>query len=76
MVVRCWGNTSSVCQRHLARNRYLPAPDQANIRNGLWGCETGAPSPKPYAHRWPTTRCMRLVSMASARVIAGSMVVS
>ena len=66
-----------VGQRHLAAHRYVPAADQADIRGGVMGARKGrivtnaVRSPVRLATRW-----IRVVSRASARVIAGRRVVS
>jgi hypothetical protein len=65
-----------VGQRHLARHRHLAAADQPHIRDGMMGGAKGAGV--THAVRSPVrpaTRWIRVVSMASARVIAGRMVV-
>jgi hypothetical protein len=65
-----------VGQRHVARHRHVAAPDQPDIRDGVMGgrnrrvVTTAVQSPVRPATRW-----MRVVSVASARVIAGRMAV-
>src|SRR5262245_27793081 len=64
-----------VGQRHLARQRHLAAADEPHIRDGVVGARHG----RVVTHAVrspvrPATRWMRVVSMASARVIAGRMV--
>jgi hypothetical protein len=66
-----------VRQRHLARHGHVPPTDQSRIRDGLVGARhgrvvtTAVRSPVRLAKRW-----IRVVSMASASVIAGRSVVS
>jgi hypothetical protein len=66
-----------VRQRPLARQRHLAAADQPRIREGLVGARHGrVVTHAVRAPVRPATLWMRVVSMASARVIAGRMVVS
>jgi len=67
-----------VGQRHVAQYRHMPAADQPRIRDGVVG---GAPNGRVVTNAVrspvrPATRWIRVVSMASARVIAGRMAVS
>ena len=66
-----------VGQRHFARHRHVAPADQARIRDGVVGRGTG----RVVTHAVrspvrPATLWIRVVSIASARVIAGRMVVS
>jgi hypothetical protein len=66
-----------VGQRHFARHRHVAPADQPRIREGVVGRAKG----RVVTHAvWspvrPATRWIRVVSIASARVIAGRMVVS
>jgi hypothetical protein len=66
-----------VGQGHLAGHRHLAAADQAGVRDGVMGARHGRVV--THARRSPVrpaTWCMRVVSRASARVIAGRIVVS
>ncbi len=66
-----------VGQRHFARHGDLAPTDQPRIRDGMEGARQGPVVTKAVRSPVrPATRCMRVVSMASARVIAGRMVVS
>jgi hypothetical protein len=66
-----------VCQRHLSRHRHLVPTDQHRMRDGLEGARHGRAVTKAVrAPVKPATRWMRVVSMASASVIAGRMVAS
>jgi hypothetical protein len=68
---------AGVLQRHLARQRHLAPADQPAIREGLIGARHGRVVTKVVRSPVrPATLWMRVVSMASARVIAGRMVVS
>src|SRR5687767_4672078 len=62
--------------RHLARHGAVPAPDQSLIGNALGGARHGrvvtTAVRRPVR---PATRGMRVVAMASARVISGRIVV-
>jgi hypothetical protein len=65
------------CQRHLPRHRHVAPADQPRIQNGVMGAQHGlvvTNAVRPPVS--PATRWIRVVSMASARVIAGRMVVS
>jgi hypothetical protein len=66
-----------VGQRDLARHRHVPLTDQSRSRDGLVGARNGRVVTNAVrAPVRPATRWMRVVSMASARGIAGRMVVS
>jgi hypothetical protein len=66
-----------VGQRHLARHRHVAPTDQPHIRARVVGGRNGRVVTNAVrAPVRPATRWMRVVSMASARVIAGRMVVS
>ena len=66
-----------VGQRHVARHRHVTPTDQPDVREGMLGgrhgrvVTTAVRSPVRPATRW-----MRVVSRASARVMAGKIVVS
>jgi hypothetical protein len=63
--------------RHLAWQRYLAAADQPRIRDGVMGARHGrVVTTVVRAPVRPATRCIRVVSRASARRIAGNIVVS
>jgi hypothetical protein len=64
-------------QRHLARHRHVVAADQPRIGDGVMGARHSRVVIKAVRTPVrPATRWMRVVSMASARVMAGRMVVS
>jgi hypothetical protein len=66
-----------VGQRHLPWHRHLPAADQAGIRDGMVRRAHGRVVTRAVrAPVRPATRWRRVVSMASARVSAGKMVVN
>jgi hypothetical protein len=66
-----------VGERHLPRHRHVAPADHPRIRNGVVGARHGrVVTMAVRAPVRPTTRWMRVVSRASARVIAGRMVVS
>jgi hypothetical protein len=63
--------------RHLARPRPLAATDQPHLGDGVMrSAERGVLTTAVRAPVRPATRCMRVVSSALARRIAGTMVVS
>jgi hypothetical protein len=63
-----------VCQRHIAGHRHVPPADQPRIQDGVVGRATrGVVTHAVRSPVRPATRWIRVVSMASARVIAGSM---
>jgi hypothetical protein len=65
-----------VRQRHLARHWHVAHTDQPRIRDGVVGARHGRVVTNAVSARVRTmTRWMRVVSMASARVIAGRIVV-
>jgi len=65
-----------MCQRHVARPRHLASTDQAHIGDRVMGSATRARRDDVgRAPVRPATRWMRVVSMASGRVIAGRIVV-
>jgi hypothetical protein len=62
--------------RHFARHRYVAAADRPDIGDGVMGARNGQAvtnAVRPPVR--PAMQWMRVVSMASARVIAGGMVV-
>jgi hypothetical protein len=66
-----------VGQRHLARHRHVVPADQPRIGDGVMGARNGQlVTNAVQSHVRPATLWMRVVSMASARVMAGRMVVS
>jgi hypothetical protein len=66
-----------VGQRHVALPRHLAAADQLDIRDGVMGGANGRVVTNAVRSPVrPATLWMRVVSMASARVIAGKMVLS
>jgi hypothetical protein len=63
--------------RHVAWPRHLAAAGPPDVRNGVVGGRNGRVVTKAVRSPVrPATRWMRLASMASARVMAGRMVVS
>src|SRR6266850_7054697 len=65
-----------VRQRHLPRRRHLATADQADSGTGVLGGAKRVGRNAVRAPVSPATRWMRVVSMASASVMAGRMVVS
>ena len=66
-----------VGQRHVARHRHVTPTDQPDVREGMLGGRHGrvvTTAVRPPVR--PATRWMRVVSRASARVMAGKIVVS
>jgi hypothetical protein len=66
-----------MCQRHVSRQRHLASTDQAHIGDRVVGARKGRVVTKA---AWrpvnPATLWIRVVSIASAGLIAGTMVVS
>jgi hypothetical protein len=63
--------------RHLARHRHVAPTDPPHVRNGVMGARKGRVVTNVVRSSVrPATRWIRVVSMASARVIAGRMVMS
>jgi hypothetical protein len=66
-----------VGQRHVSRHRHVASADQPRIRDGLVGARHGRVVTKAVrSPARPATLWSCVVSMASARVIAGRRVVS
>jgi hypothetical protein len=66
-----------VGQRHVARHRHMAPADQPRIRDGIVGrAKQGVVTHAVRLPGRPATLWIRIVSMASARVIAGRMVVN
>jgi hypothetical protein len=66
-----------VCQRHFPGHRQLPAADQPDIRDGVTeGATRHATARAVQSPVRPATRWVRVVSIASRRVIAGRVVAS
>src|ERR1700757_1617644 len=71
------GEHAMVGQRHVTRHRHAAPADQPRIRDGVVGARKGRVVPNAGGFPGgPAPLWMRVVSMASARVIAGRMVVS
>jgi hypothetical protein len=81
MAVELWrfiqADHPMVRQRHVTRQRHVAPGDPPRIRDGVLGARHGRVVTKVVRSPVrPATLWMRVVSMASARVIAGRMVVS
>ena len=64
-------------ERHVARRRHVAATDEADVGDGVVRRPEGTTvATAARAPMRPATRWMHVVSRASARVIAGKMVVS